>query len=306
VSDAIEVTDLKLEFAGYLALAAHALCFGVAAWLGTRGALTSACAASALLSLAVWVRHYRRYRDIVNTPTAGAGTAAQGRVELSGTAQLAPGRRVVSHFSAAPCAWHCYRIDTRDEDSATGLWWLAAIEASAQPFIVADESGRCLVDPAGAEFLIRPPQVTHYQGHRRTEWILPEGAPVYVLGEYATVGGRGARMDPKRHAAALLSDLKADPARLLRDYDTDRDGRIDTEEWERARGAAHAEAVRQHASQAGDSGESWVRAPRDGRLFLISNLTPAELARLYRRWSALHAALFVAAALAAGVLGLAS
>ncbi|MBL8378893.1 MAG: hypothetical protein JNM79_13565 [Burkholderiales bacterium] len=298
---AIEVTDLKLEFAGWLALAAHAALFGAALLVATRGAWMAACAASAALSLAVWVRHARRYRDIVNTPTAAAGTAAQGRVELYGSARVAPGQRVLSHFSGAPCAWHCHRIDTRDEDSATGLWWLASIEASAAPFVIEDESGRCLVDPARAEFLIRPPSVTHYQGHRRTEWVLPEGTPVYVLGEYATVGGRDG-FDARAHTGKLLSDLKSDRGRLQERYDANRDGRIDAAEWDNARADAERDALAHGARLAREAGESWVRAPRDGRLFLISNLDPATLAGLYRRWSAMYAVLFAAAATASGVL----
>lgn len=303
MSAAIEVTDLKLEFAGCLALAAHALLFAVAFIVATRGAWALACAASAILSLAVWVRHARRYRDIINTPTAAAGTAAQGRVELYGNARVAPGRRIVSHFSGAPCAWHCHRIDTRDEGSRTGLWWLASIEASAAPFVIADESGTCLVDPAGAEFLIRPPLVTHYQGHRRTEWVLPEGVPVYVLGEYATVGGRDG-FDARAQAGKFLSDLKSDRAQLEARYDANRNGQIDAVEWDKARADAERAAAAHGATLAREGGESWVRAPRDGRLFLISNLDPATLAGLYRRWSAMYAIMFSVAAVAAGTLRL--
>ncbi len=38
-----------------------------------------------------------------------------------------------------------------------------------------------------------------------------------------------------------------------------------------------------------------VRAPADGRMYLISNLMPAQLARKHRFWVVLHLAIFVAA-----------
>ena len=91
---------------------------------------------------------------------------------------------------------------------------------------------------------------------------------------------------------------------MLEQFDLDRDGQIDLKEWALGRSAALREVNRQHQQVRAQPGVHLMRKPRDGRMFLLSNLTPEQLARRYGFWTRMQLA--IAAAAGAALLFLAS
>jgi hypothetical protein len=104
--------------------------------------------------------------------------------------------------------------------------------------------------------------------------------------------------------SALLADWKSNPAELKRRFDLDRDGEISMTEWELARKLATSNVEQQHRAIRSQSGVHLVRAPADGRLFLLSTLSPHNLRRRFVLWSFLHLGVAIAATLALGKMWL--
>lgn len=97
---------------------------------------------------------------------------------------------------------------------------------------------------------------------------------------------------------ALLSEWKQDEPTLLERFDDNKDGQVDMQEWQEARKAAVKEVEDRHRDMQSSPDVHVLRAPRDGRPFLLSNRDPDRLARLYQWWSWLHLGVFVTVAVA--------
>jgi hypothetical protein len=67
-------------------------------------------------------------------------------------------------------------------------------------------------------------------------------------------------------------------------------------EWELARRLATKTVERQHREIRKQPGVHIVRAPRDGRLFWISVLSPQRMRKRYITWACVHAGIGVIAA----------
>jgi hypothetical protein len=113
---------------------------------------------------------------------------------------------------------------------------------------------------------------------------------IYVLGEFRTLGSMDAALSVSADVSALLADWKKDRTELLRRFDADGNGEIDLQEWEVARRQAIKTVEQQHHEMRQTSELSLVRAPADGRMFLISTLPPDKLRRRYLWWSFFHLA----------------
>jgi hypothetical protein len=87
---------------------------------------------------------------------------------------------------------------------------------------------------------------------------------------------------------------------LLARFDRNHDGTIDLDEWEQARSAARAEVEMNYREMQAAPELSGVRAPGDGRPYLISDMSQRELARRYQLWILVHLAIFIAAMAALG------
>jgi len=70
-------------------------------------------------------------------------------------------------------------------------------------------------------------------------------------------------------------------------------------EWELARRLATRTVEKQHREIRQESGVHVIRASKNGRLFLISSLSPQKLRQRYLLWSFLHLAVLAAASVAA-------
>ncbi|PKO53225.1 MAG: hypothetical protein CVU26_05100 [Betaproteobacteria bacterium HGW-Betaproteobacteria-2] len=81
-------------------------------------------------------------------------------------------------------------------------------------------------------------------------------------------------------------------------FDLDGNGEIDLQEWELARRAAVREVEKQHREIRAQNGTHIMRAPRDGRLFILSNHSPQRLRNQYLCWSIWHLLIVLGSVLA--------
>ncbi len=131
--------------------------------------------------------------------------------------------------------------------------------------------------------------------YRHTEWLLLPGDKLYAIGEFSTIGGAAAELDFSADVKALLAQWKRGDNTLLERFDLNKDKALDLKEWELARLAAKREIEKKHREIRSSPGVHVLRQPKDGRLFLLSNLDPDKLARKYTVWSAVHLTIFFAA-----------
>ncbi len=277
----------------------HVVILVIAAQAESAAVWPYALAAMSLLSFAAWIGNYRRLRHIADTPTSRVASAAQGYVELIGRADRLPGDTLASKLSQIPCAWYRYQIETRTSDDK---WSHEESGESDDPFLLVDETGQCVIDPDGAEIVTSHRKAWTSGSHRYTEWLLLPQDRLYAIGAFATVGGANSHLDANADMGALLAEWKSDRPRLLHRFDRDRNGQLDLGEWELARRRARREIESRHGEIRATAGTHWLRAPADGRLFLISNHLPDKLHRIYHIWSWVHIVIFFGAGSAAFLL----
>jgi hypothetical protein len=275
-----------LLLGGYLAL------LGIGAQVESRDGWVTALALMALAAFFAWMMSLRRARAIGDTPTSRIGSAAQGYVELVGRGRIHPDFPVLSKLTQLPCLWYRYIVEQR---TGNDKWQRVASGRSEESFVLEDGSGECLVDPEHAEVVPRRKETWHQGDYRYTEWLILTSETVYALGEFSTIGGETLELDLKRDVSALLADWKRDHPGLLARFDLDRDRQISEKEWMLARSQARREVKKTHNELRTQPGTHLLHQPRDGRLFLISNIDPAQLSRRFMIWAWLHLVVFVGA-----------
>ncbi len=242
-----------------------------------------------------WLRSVQHARLILDTPTARIASAAQGYSELRGRGRPLAGTPLLSPVNGLPVLW--YRVAIYHKDSG-GRWQHRDTIESDASFMLDDDSGTCAIDPEGAEMLLRRRDVFERGDVRQVQWALISGDPIYVLGDFSTLGSIAPEFDTAAQVRDLLAAWKRDHPELLRRFDLDGDGQIDLREWELARAQARREVNRQRQEILAAPEAHLMRRPADGRLYLISDLDPARIARRYRLWAAFHMAVFLGSAAA--------
>jgi hypothetical protein len=242
-----------------------------------------------------WLRTLQHARLILDTPTSKVGSAAQGYVELRGHGEPLAGTPLLSPLTGLPVIW--YRLATYRRNSER-KWVHAHTEESDASFLLQDATGVCAVDPEGAEMLVRREDTMERGDIRQVQWCLLRHDPIYVLGDFHTLGSITPELDMAAQVRDLLAEWKRDHKRLLARFDLDGDGQISLKEWELARAQAKREVAKQRQEVLAAPEAHVVRKPDDGRLYLISDLDPARIARRYRWWSALHLSVFLGSAAA--------
>ncbi len=240
----------------------------------------------ATIGLLAGASSYRSARAIADIATSRIGSAAQGYVELMGQAKAAPSELIFSPYSHIACIWYRYRVYTRE--GSRSEWRQIDSGASHSTFEIADDTGACRVDPEHAEVMAPEQRVSYRDGDKLVEDMLFAGSQIYVLGEYTTVQGGAAALSVSADVNELLTTWKQDPAQLTKRFDLDGNREIDLREWELARRLATKTVERQHRALRQVDELNMVRAPADGRLYLISTLPPHKTRRRYLWWSAVH------------------
>lgn len=239
----------------------------------------------AVVSLFAWYSTLYRLRAISGTPTSRIASAAQGYVELIGQGR-ADGVPILSRYSNLPCLWCRYKLERKRSDNKG--WNTEEHGENSAPFIIDDGSGRCVVDPQGAEVLTKHKDSWTKGDYRYTEWRLLDIDYIYVLGEFKTVGGSNTTLTQDDLVKQVLSEWKADNANLLKRFDLDNNGVLDMQEWMLARSAAKREAEKRMNDVLAEPDVNFMLQPRDGRLFLISNFDQDKLALRYKLWAWAH------------------
>jgi E3 Ubiquitin ligase len=264
----------------------------------------------------IW-RNFHRARVIEDTPTALVRSAPQGYIELEGAGRTLPDQPVMAPLTNTPCVWYRFRIEKEKHGSRSGSNWSEVDAGSSEtPFLFYDSTGECLVDPRKAEVTpgikkvwygsTKWPGVHENKGffgeligtrYRYTEERI-DGRELYILGWFDTV--RSTDNTVGAEVSALLKFWKQDQAALLKRFDADTDGSIDSDEWQTARQQAHREVIANRAARSAEAATSVIRAGHHDRYpFLISAKPQFLLASRYRR----HALYTLLASLAgAGLL----
>lgn len=267
-------------------------------------------------------RNWRLARLIDDTPRSRVRSAAQGYVELGGRARLLPQAENRAPLSNRPCVWWLYRIERDVASGSSRSWHVVERGVSEALFVIDDETGSCLVNPAGAD--VRAEEKTVWYGaqpwpengfaqgrmtlggereYRYTEHRIQEYELVNVIGDFGTAGGVTAT-DTTGAVMKLLAEWKQDQPALLQRFDANRDGVLSLKEWELARTTARRQIERQPPSASAPT-TNVLRRPQDDRPFLIAACDLKKLARHSRMAAAgLIAAFLVAVtALAKLLLG---
>ena len=276
----------------WLSGAAHLIILYIAFEAETGEAWPYALMAMAVVSFFAWAANYRRYRQIHDLPTSKIAFAAQGYVELLGTARCMSETPGLSKLSRTTCCWFHYDVSRKDSDNK---WKHVEAGTSDDQFLLVDETGQCVISPTGAEVLTQDYKSWTEGSYRYSESLLLPECVLYAIGEFSTQGGVAAApgvRDETMDIGTLIADWKRDQKRLHERFDLNRDGTIDMKEWEQARLAARHEVRQRRDTGAAVEGTHTLAKPRDGRLFLLANEMPDALGARYRFWSWVHLVIF--------------
>ncbi|NNM79736.1 MAG: hypothetical protein HKM01_04700 [Gallionella sp.] len=284
----------RREYAQLITSGGQLLLLLIGFWIGTRTGWQFCLPLIAVFSLLAWRSSLNRLRAIRDTPTSRIASAAQGYVELIGRGMPFGEVPLLSRMRQLPCLWYRYQIEERYQSKNGTSWRTVESGESQDSFMLRDASGACIVDPEQAEIS------TIYRDHwntgalRYTEWKLLKNDQIYVLGEFRTHSG-AVEFDSNAELNALLAEWKTDLPALRKRFDLNNDGELDMAEWMLARKAAQREVTKKMRAAEAQPDLHTISQPRDGKLYLISNLTPADLSRRYLYWSYAHLLIFFAA-----------
>ena len=270
----------------------------VAAETGRPMAWAFAAALIAACGLWGWILVWRRRRAVADTPTSTIAGAAQGYVELFGTALPHDGHVLRATRTRLECVWFRWTVEEKRGDR----WTVVDRGCSSDTFVLRDATGECVIDPDGAQVTPALRRRWFNAPYRFTEWVIRPGEALYALGYFRSVDEADPVVNRREDVNRLLAEWKKDRPGLLRRFDLDGNGDIDLAEWERAREAAH-DAVEHSAAPLKALPElHLLGASPDGRPFILSSSDPGNEARRFGALLAWYAGSFAAAAVAALVL----
>ncbi len=275
------LSEIHYRYGNFLTSGAHLVLLLFAAHMGTAGGWAISLALIAATSLFAWSANFRRSRVISDTPTSRVASAPQGYVELFGKAKLHPGYNTISPASRRPCVWFRYLAEQKIGDK----WERVEGGMSSETFMLDDGTGQVVIDPDNAEIMTKDYRSWRERTLRYKEWLLTPGNNLYALGELKTQGGGATELDTTGDLNALLAQWKTDKPALLKRFDLDGNGQIDLKEWDLARRAALREVRKTQQEVLSQPGVSIMRKPRDGRLFLLADRSPEQIARRYGFWT---------------------
>lgn len=242
---------------------------------------------SILICLLAVVFHYWRYLKLSEAPISSIASAAQGYVELYGEART--DKPLKTPYHGIPCVWFRAWVFANQQGNRHAHQLLdhhlLDYQESKSPFILQDDSGQCVVNPAGAEVIYYQARTWRKNNHRYVEEYLPAHQSIYVIGVLDTRKDILDASKQNKEVSAHLAALKQRPSHLLHLYDHDLNGEIDLDEWELARQDAIRHVQSKHAMQAHTAGFE-IAKPAGQQLFLISAKSPLQLRKSHLQWLA--------------------
>ncbi|MES2013310.1 MAG: EF-hand domain-containing protein [Pseudomonadota bacterium] len=247
----------------------------------TWSALLAGAMIASLIALAF---NYKRLLQISAAPISSIAAAAQGYIELYGEASSQTPLK--TPFQGIHCVWfRSWVFSDQNGDNKPPM--LLEYAESDHLFQLRDSSGACMVNPKGAEIIYFEKRTVYKNAHRYVEEFLPAGKRLYVLGHLDTLHHYNSADAIDRDIGNLLASWKANPIKLLNRFDQNRDGKIDMQEWEKAREEARNEVEIHHQMRAHNEIYTLAK-PDKGQLYLISALSPEALRSQYQYWGMLH------------------
>lgn len=282
--------------------------------------LVIALIAGACFCLFASLRLFHRARLIEDMPTSKIRSCSQGYVELYGTAKWIDGPEIHAPLSGQPCVWYSFTVEEYVAH-AKHKWRHIDNGVSEGLFILEDDTGSCVIDPEDAEVTPsssntwygskRISPVTHTspldvlggalgssflrpsEKYRYTEKRLDQYESLYAIGEYISLG-TGYQQNLKDAAAAHLRELKQDKEKFV-EYDKNKDGEIDQQEWEEARQDAKRIVLEEQLSKPLPKRTHILKKPETKKYqpFLLSSKSETHMSRKNRIFSAALACMFV-------------
>lgn len=277
--------------------------------------------ATALGSFYAIFHFLRRLRIMEDTPTSLVRSAAQGYVELDGIGLLMRGTPVVAPLSGVTCTWYSFKVEEK-ESVSTGRggrrerWRVIRSETSDDLFLLRDETGDCVIDPEGAEVTPAITEVWYGDSpmwatgtqrgrtgffarnqyrYRYTEKRMHPNDPLYAIGQFHTVGGAQELPNTHDEVRQLLAEWKRNQVALHARFDSNNDGVLSVEEWERVRKTAHQEVLKAQRERAIGPVHNLLTQSGDGRPYILSVMPQEELVGRFRLYAAGGLTLFLLA-----------
>jgi hypothetical protein len=264
-----------------------------------------------------------RSRVLADTPTSRIRSAAQGYLELAGRGQLLEGPPIIAPLTGTHCTWYSYRIEEHRGSGKNSKWVTIEKGDSDSLFLIVDDTGKCVIDPEGATVI--PSATDTWYGHtarptrgrklggryfggrfRYREMRMHPGDELYAIGLYKTVGGASTEINVNQQVAMLLKEWKADSRQMLQQYDHNKDGQIDIQEWQAVRDAALKHVLDQHKEIHAMPPVNIMGNTMDARRpFILSAVSQEKLiGRYYSYAGALLVLFFLAGAFASWAISL--
>lgn len=242
----------------------------------------------------------RKARVIEDVPTSKIRSAHQGYIELKGICESDDNGLQQAPLTGTDCLWWDFKIE-RYEGGKHSHWTTIESDSSEASFRLLDGTGQCTIDPRRAQVLPTHKQRwTGYERHpgrsrdisllgrlrrqryRYTERRIHSDQPLYAIGWFQTLHAPSRQEQHAMETTRLLREWKQDYKQVLDRFDSDRDGEISLQEWERARQAAAAEARQKVDCEPVRDDLHVLCKPADGRTFLLSTRDPETLSRHFR------------------------
>ncbi len=272
----------------------------------------------------LWKKSFQQARMMEDMPRSKIRSAAQGFVELSGIQHPLEGTPLSAPLTGSACTWWDYKIEKREstrnsKGQESTSWSTVERDTSVGFFHLKDETGEILVNPMGADVTASLQRVWYGDArrphgdsssrfgaslkgrYRYTERIMRPGELIYALGHFETWSNVPGRKERSKKRSEILAGWKNDAEELVRRFDADGDGRVDGDEWEKAREAAQALVEEQVTEAAMKPDVDVLMKPEEDHPFILSTKSQDELTKVYR-WRALGGlVLFLAGFAAVGV-----
>lgn len=283
-------------------------------WLWAIGLLIAAIAGFVYAFITL-----QRKRVIEDTPTSKIRSAAQGYVELIGTGHLMEGQPITAPLTGAICTWYDYRVEEHRQSGKNSRWVTIRSGTSDELFLIRDETGESIIDPEDAKVTVTSKDqwyggeanplagptsntqkksffsgIGRHRRYRYTEKRLQPNESLYAIGLYKTVGGAGAKLDINEDVRELIREWKNDSESLMKKFDTNNDGEIDIQEWQKVRDAAYQEVLKKHDEQKTLPPVNIMQKTNDKRRpFILSAIAQNDLIKRLHIYSVLSISLFI-------------
>lgn len=264
-------------------------------------------AITALITFIAAFVYIQRARIMENFPTSKIGSASQDYVELVGQAKAMSSNMLKAPLSGIDCVWYRYKIEQHNGSAKQHRNVTIEKGESNDIFFIQDDTGRCVIDPLSA--IKTPSKKLHWRGNTErpqtvpsestslyhtsvtisfgstqvrsgdrytyTEERIHDGDPLYVIGQFKTVGSTNDLLDKNNEIS-------------------DGDGNINMQEWDAVRQTATQVTETNASNQANKTGFHSIGPAGNKRLpFILSAVPQQHMIKTYKWTSTIYLSIFL-------------